>query len=63
LKIISSKNNYVASLDTLDRHKAASQELNLALKMTGAILAVLRLVSERQGDMPEFFKVKLIMGI
>ncbi|KAJ3394030.1 hypothetical protein HDU84_000529 [Entophlyctis sp. JEL0112] len=60
LRIMSSKSNFASALDQLDRHKAAEGELKVAKKLFTAAIAFLKLLEEKDSEIPDWFRAKFI---
>lgn len=60
LKISSCKGNFESAVDELDRHIAAEGELKGAAAQVKSALSLLRFLSGKEGDIPDWFTSKLI---
>ncbi|KAI9337769.1 hypothetical protein BDR26DRAFT_863518 [Obelidium mucronatum] len=60
LRIMSSKSNYASAIDQMDRHKAAEGELKVAKKLFTAALTLLKLLEEKDSEIPDWFRAKFI---
>ncbi|KAJ3283828.1 hypothetical protein HDU79_008744 [Rhizoclosmatium sp. JEL0117] len=60
LRILSSKSNFSSALDQMDRHKAAEGELKTAKKLFTAAVTLLRLLEEKDSEIPDWFRAKFI---
>ncbi|KAJ3317719.1 hypothetical protein HDU76_001074 [Blyttiomyces sp. JEL0837] len=60
IQINSVKGNFVATVDERDRHLAAEAEMKSSLKMIQSALLVLKLVLEKEAEVPDWFRAKLI---